>query len=164
MFPPPPSDALSPASSADDSGPESPYTPASTSFPPSVFSSSSTQSSSEEPYGSSGEMGLYEPQIGAEYSAYASSWFASSPWGGCASMSGPGLVEGDFDLGRVPEVELHWGLEPHAFGALNSSAFGGAYPSLSGGELEGESGGYMEKAPYDALFSGEISFDEMMAE
>ncbi|KAJ7656768.1 hypothetical protein DFH06DRAFT_1410156 [Mycena polygramma] len=133
-IPPPPSDAM--------------YTPACTSFHPSVFTSAahpSCQSSSETLLGDEQQgdwsekmTPAYEQQNpGMQYSPYASSWAASSPWA-CASMQmQPGIVGGDFDIERVPELELDWGLGHAGFPATDFSV------------IEGE---------------GEMSFDDMMAE
>ncbi|KAJ7656733.1 hypothetical protein DFH06DRAFT_1198355 [Mycena polygramma] len=153
MFPPiapPPSDTMRfPASSTGGLGPATQYTSACTSFHPSVFTSTSAahascQSSSEilldEQQGNSSEEmthGYEQQNPGAQYSPYASSWAASSPWA-CASMQmQSGIVEGDFDIGRVPKLELDRALGHVGFPATDFSV------------IEGE---------------GEMSFDDMMAE
>ncbi|KAJ7602086.1 hypothetical protein DFH06DRAFT_1259626 [Mycena polygramma] len=120
--PPPPSDAM--------------YTPACTSFHPSVFTSAahpSCQSSLETLLGDEQQgdwsekmTPAYEQQNpGMQYSPYASSWAASSPWA-CASMQmQPGIVGGDFDIERVPELELDWGLGHAGFPATDFSVIEG---------------------------------------
>ncbi|KAJ7660199.1 hypothetical protein DFH06DRAFT_1130100 [Mycena polygramma] len=160
MFPPinaqsQPSDASmrSPASSTGGSAPSSPYTPACTSFHPSVFSSSSP-ADPDTVLDASGDCAQ------AEYSPYAASWFAASPWA-CAPNQA-GLVPGDFDIGRVPEMEFQWGLGQGEFSALDGVYTGGdpqPHSQSQGQQGAGEGRQAMEDldVPYDDLFN--LSFD-----
>ncbi|KAJ7834261.1 hypothetical protein B0H14DRAFT_1159133 [Mycena olivaceomarginata] len=133
---------LSPASSTSGSGPSSPYTPASASFHPSAFSmfpdsaSTPTDSSSYTT-----DMGLGLDSTGQSAGEdYASAWAASSPW---ASTSSAGLTEGDFDIGRIPEIG--WELGCAAFPAAQPSFPGSEFLSLDG-SYEVEMGEFGEQA------------------
>ncbi|KAJ7730612.1 hypothetical protein DFH07DRAFT_756234 [Mycena maculata] len=165
---------MSPASSASGSGPSSPYTPASASFHPSAFSASYAPPAAFSPptdssYSASSDMGLglEEPAIASgtgmepDYASYASAWMAASPWG--AAPPGAGLAEGDFDIGRIPEIG--WELGCAAFPAAQPAFPGGAY---EGGEMHefgeqgvGEPGGL--DMHFGEMGMGEMGFDEMMA-
>ncbi|KAJ7745531.1 hypothetical protein DFH07DRAFT_15187 [Mycena maculata] len=166
---------LSPVSSASSSGPSSPYTPASASFHPSAFSSSYTaRSAFSPPVGTADtsdnaprdighvlEAPSCEPAISTgmepDYSSYASAWMASSPW--ASDTTGGGLAEGDFDIGRIPEIG--WEL---SCAALPGSDFAAPY---DGGEMHGFGEQSMPGEPreLDIHFGemGEMGFDEMMA-
>ncbi|KAJ7646275.1 hypothetical protein DFH06DRAFT_1135875 [Mycena polygramma] len=184
MFPPamsptsPPTNGmgiLSPASSTSGSGPSSPYTPASASFHPSLFSNNF--SAPEDSYTNSGDMGLGlestngEPAVAGgmeDYSSYASAWAASSPW--ASTPNGAGLTEGDFDIGRIPEIgwELGCAAYPAAQPAFPGSEFlaqEGSYDSEMGEFGDHPLGG--EGSELDLHFGdlgmGEIGFDQMMA-
>ncbi|KAF7335793.1 Repressor ROX1 [Mycena venus] len=119
---------LSPASSTSGSGPSSPYTPATSSFHPSAFScnlgASADASSSYTPLGldSSEPAVVGGTSMETDYTSYTSTWAASSPWG---TSSGAGLAEGDFDIGRIPEI----GWE------LGCAAFPAAQPAFPGSEF-----------------------------
>jgi hypothetical protein len=124
--------SLSPASSTADSAPSSPYTPANASFHPSVFTSSATQSSLSPPdafYDYPGDMdmglGLFEPASGTQCNSDASAWMEfPSPWASTSTSTSTGspfdLVQGDFDIGRVPA--LGWGMDA-ALAPYEDSAF-----------------------------------------
>ncbi|KAJ7192949.1 hypothetical protein B0H12DRAFT_735879 [Mycena haematopus] len=113
LLPPPPPAAvggalLSPASSADSS----PYTLC-TSFPPSVFTSTSF-ADTQPPAAPPDDMGLglYEPAAstqavgdsvsGYEYTQQAPAWFVSSPWS--SELCRP--AAGDFELTQISGVQL----------------------------------------------------------
>lgn len=181
---------MSPASSNSGSGPSSPYTPASASFHPSAFTA--TFSSGSAPldnvsYPSSTlesglGLGLGDAAMAgmdpASYASYASAWAAASPWATSTAHGGAaGLAEGDFDIGRIPEIG--WELGCAAFPASQPS-FGG-YDGVDGscGYDGGEMGEYDEQgmdfggeqggeAPGELdLHFGDLGidmgFDEMMA-
>jgi hypothetical protein len=114
----------------------------------------------------------------ASYASYASAWAAASPWATSTAHGGAaGLAEGDFDIGRIPEIG--WELGCAAFPASQPS-FGG-YDGVDGscGYDGGEMGEYGEQgmdfggeqggeAPGELdLHFGDLGidmgFDEMMA-
>ncbi|KAJ7127398.1 hypothetical protein C8R43DRAFT_698606 [Mycena crocata] len=196
MFPPTisptsPPDILSPASSTSGSGPSSPYTPASAAFHPSAFSNSynttlSPAAALEAAYNNATDMGLGldapialngEPGVAgtvdADYSSYAASWAAASPW--ATSNTGAGLAEGDFDIGRIPEIG--WDMGCAAFPAAQPAFPGSDYSSGEmhdfsdgmggmgmGGEQQqfGEHNGELD-LQFGDLGMTEMGFDEMMA-
>ncbi|KAJ7702546.1 hypothetical protein B0H16DRAFT_742342 [Mycena metata] len=109
----------SPPSSTSGSGPSSPYTPAISSFHPSAFSPSSYASPTlDAAYPPAGDMGLGLESAGMDadghYVSYASAWAASSPR---ASAPTAGFADGDFDIGRIPDIE--WDLGRTAFPAAS---------------------------------------------
>ncbi|KAJ6578472.1 hypothetical protein B0H19DRAFT_1062954 [Mycena capillaripes] len=171
---------LSPASSTSGSGPSSPYTPASASFHPSAFNANfgagAPTTLDTSSYAQSSDMGLGlesgEPAVvggmEADYSSYASAWAASSPW--ASTTTGAGLTEGDFDIGRIPEIG--WELGCAAYPAAQPVFPGSEFVSLDGG-YDGEMGDFGDHAMggegseldlhFGDLGMGEMGFDEMMA-
>lgn len=101
----------------------------------------------------------------ADYSSYASAWAASSPW--ATAPNGAGLTEGDFDIGRIPEIG--WD--------LGCPAFPAAQPAFSTNELSGSLEGAYEVEFGEQALGGnneldlhfgdlgvsEMGFDEIMA-
>ncbi|KAJ6550413.1 hypothetical protein DFH09DRAFT_1086678 [Mycena vulgaris] len=204
---------LSPASSTSGSGPSSPYTPASASFHPSAFTSSysspspATSSSAYPQSGAQGQeyapglllespmaldagLSMHAGEMGmgmgmeADYTSYASAWAAASPWASAAGMGGgAGLQEGDFDIGRIPEI----GWEGCA--GMGAAGFGSSFAAFPGDAQHdfdaGEGGGYAGEGEGEDEFSErrfegggeldlhfgemdmgmglEMGFDEMMA-
>ncbi|KAJ7711721.1 hypothetical protein B0H16DRAFT_1627404 [Mycena metata] len=105
----------SPPSSTDGSGPSSPYTPVTSSFDPSAFTSSYASLPHDAAYPTAGDTGLGSELMGADgYVSYASAWAAASPW---ASAPTAGFAEGDFDIARIPEIG--WELGCTAFPAVS---------------------------------------------
>ncbi|KAF7342182.1 Repressor ROX1 [Mycena venus] len=179
MFPPdtsPPSAStggvLSPVSSTSGSGPSSPYTPANSSFHPSefscVFSGPSTASVDTSSYAQSSDLGLGlestttgEPAVvggmeANDYSSYASAWAATSPW--ASTSTSAGLAEGDFDIGRIPEIG--WDLGCAAFPIAQPTFNESEFASYEGGEPSAELD--MHFGDMDMGMGG-MGFDEMMA-
>lgn len=111
-------------------------------------------------------LGLESTGTAADYSSYTSVWAASSPW--ASSTTGAGLTEGDFDIGRIPEIGLDFGL---------GCAFpgpGGEFVSYEGGESgEFDRSGQPPSAELELHFGDmdmdmsmgemQMGFDEMMA-
>lgn len=164
------------SSSAGGSGPSSPYTPAPacTAYHPSVFTSSpgagadvGVHPSASHPAASYDDiaLGLYDAQSGMDYTSYASTWLAASPWAACASASAQGVEQGDFDLARVPGVglDIAWGL---------GIGLGDAFPASSGGDAfpAGDSAHFAYEEMYapdvqgdSASGGGEMAFEDVFS-
>ncbi|KAJ7506123.1 hypothetical protein B0H11DRAFT_1974841, partial [Mycena galericulata] len=194
MFPPtmsavspPPASAgviLSPASSPSGSGPSSPYTPASASFHPSVFSSSYTGPSSFTPpagaltvsHDAPADLGQGLDPAGtslqpvdttsahpdASYASYASAWAAASPWASMPTTMATGLADGDFDIGRIPEIGWEMGCSAFPGSEFPSGEFGTQGMDMGGEEFAGPSDSALG-LHFGDLGMGQISFDDMMA-
>ncbi|KAJ7454271.1 hypothetical protein B0H11DRAFT_1926484 [Mycena galericulata] len=94
----------------------------------------------------------------ASYASYASAWAASSPWAAAGPASA--MAEGDFDIGRIPEI----GWEMGGCASSSSSSFGYHEGLGQGGDAyegHGHAEGGYEGAEGDGADDGADADDGM---